>query len=246
MPIQTTPVFAVQRAADRAVFEFGWLRTYHSFSFGEYHDPNNVNWGALRVFNDDTVQPGQGFGTHTHRDIEIVTYVLRGELEHRDSLGSHGVVAPGGIQYVSAGSGVQHSEFNHSATADVHFVQMWVLPRSRGGTPGYGQRSFAEDERRNRWLIVAGGEPGSAAPVTLNADATLRVAKLEDAALTHAFADDRYGFLFVAGGEVEAHGERLGTGDAARIHGVRELEVRGSAEILLWDVPALTARSAAA
>ena len=237
MATQTAPVFAVQRAGDRAFFDFGWLKTRHSFSFADYIDPENVSWGALRVFNEDTVLPGQGFGTHPHRDMEIVTYVLRGELEHRDSLGHHGVVAPGGIQYVSAGTGVRHSEYNHSNERDVHFVQMWVLPRGRGGAPGYGQRSFTLDERRNRWLVVAGGEPAVAAPVELNADATLRVARLEDAALAHTFGPERYGFLFLAEGEVRANGERLGAGDAVRLHGVRELEIAGSGELVLWDVP---------
>jgi quercetin 2,3-dioxygenase len=242
MATQTAPVFAVQRAADRAFFDHGWLKTYHSFSFADYVDPANLNWGALRVFNDDTVAPGQGFGTHPHRDMEIVTYVLRGELEHRDSLGHHGVVPPGGIQYVSAGTGVQHSEFNASRTNDVHFVQMWVLPRRRGETPAYGQRTFDEDERRNRWLVVAGGQPGVAAPVELRADATLRVAKLEDAEVAYAFDPARYGFLFVAGGEVTANGEQLKAGDAVRIHGVSDLTVRGRGELVLWDVPPVDAR----
>jgi quercetin 2,3-dioxygenase len=229
--------FAIQRAADRAFFDFGWLKTHHSFSFADYYDPNNLNWGALRVFNDDTVLPGKGFGTHPHRDMEIVTYVLRGELEHRDSLGQHGVVAPGGIQYMSAGTGVKHSEFNHSGERDVHFVQMWVLPRSYGEAPDYGQHSFEEAARRDTWLVLASGEPGVAAPVTLRADATLRVAQLDDARLTYTFGPSRYGFLFVAEGEVTANGERLGAGDAVRIRGASELEVRGNGELILWDVP---------
>jgi redox-sensitive bicupin YhaK (pirin superfamily) len=237
MATQTAPVFAIQRARDRAFFDLGWLETHHSFSFADYFDPDNLNWGALRVFNDDTVQPGQGFPTHPHRDMEIVTYVLRGEVEHRDSLGHHGVVAPGGIQYISAGTGVRHSEFNHSKENDVHFVQMWVLPRSYGETPAYGQHSVDENERRNRWLAVASGEQGVAAPVALRADATLRVAKLENGALTYTFDPARYGFLFVANGEITANGERLGAGDAVRIHGVRDLAVSGSGEVVLWDVP---------
>jgi redox-sensitive bicupin YhaK (pirin superfamily) len=237
MATQTVPVFSIQRSGERAAFDFGWLQTRHSFSFADYFDPENLNWGALRVFNDDVVQPGKGFGTHPHRDMEIVTYVLRGELEHRDSLGSHGVVAPGGVQYVSAGTGVQHSEFNHSAENDVHFVQMWVLPRSQGGAPGYGQHGFTEDERRNRWLVVAGGQPGVPAPVALRQDATVRVARLEDASLTYAFDPSRFGFLFVADGEAVANGERLAAGDAVRMTGVRDLEVHGSAELVLWDVP---------
>jgi redox-sensitive bicupin YhaK (pirin superfamily) len=238
MSTQTAPVFAVQRSADRAAFDFGWLQTHHSFSFADYHDPANLNWGALRVFNDDTVQPGKGFGTHPHRDMEIVTYVLRGELEHQDSLGNHGVVHPGGVQYISAGTGVRHSEFNHSQTADVHFVQMWVLPRSYGEAPAYGQREFTQDERRNRWLAIASGEAGVDAPVRLGADATVRVARLDDASLHSSFDPDRYGFLFVAEGAVSANGEQLVAGDAVRIHGLRDLEVDGSGELVLWDVPA--------
>jgi quercetin 2,3-dioxygenase len=237
MATQTAPVFAIQRANDRASFDFGWLKTHHSFSFAEYFDPKNTNWGALRVFNDDTVEPGKGFGTHPHRDMEIVTYVLRGELEHRDSLGHQGVVAPGGVQYVNAGSGVRHSEFNHSQTSDVHFVQMWVLPRRAGGPPGYGQHSFGEEERRNRWLVVASGEVAIDAPVTLGQDATLRVARLEEAELAYRFDPARYGFLFVADGEVTANGERLGTGDAVRTYGITDLSIAGSGELVLWDVP---------
>ena len=237
MNTQTTPVFTVQRAADRAFFDFGWLRTHHSFSFADYYDPANLNWGSLRVFNDDTVQAGKGFGTHPHRDMEIVTYVLRGELEHRDSLGHQGVVAPGGIQYISAGTGVRHSEFNHSPQNDVHFVQMWIMPRSYGETPAYGQQSFHEDARRNQWLVVAGGEPGIGAPVALRADATLRVAKLENAVLHYALEAGRYGFLFVAEGEIVANGERLTAGDAVRMQGRQQLDVQGTGELVLWDVP---------
>ncbi|HYZ15962.1 MAG TPA: pirin family protein [Candidatus Acidoferrum sp.] len=235
MPTQTT--FAIQRAGDRASFDHGWLQTHHSFSFAEYYDPKNLNWGALRVFNDDTVAPGRGFGAHPHRDMEIVTYVLRGELEHRDSMGHAGVVSPGGIQYMSAGSGVVHSEFNHSQQHDVHFVQMWVLPRSHGETPSYGQQQFDESARRNTWLTVASGQPSIAAPVALRADATLRVAQLRDAELRYAFAPGRFGFLFVAGGEVETAGERLTAGDAVRIRGAGEIDVRGNGELVLWDVP---------
>ncbi|MEA2721399.1 MAG: quercetin 2,3-dioxygenase [Candidatus Eremiobacteraeota bacterium] len=241
MATQTTPVFAIQRASERASFDHGWLLTHHSFSFADYFDPDNQSWGALRVFNDDTVAAGQGFGTHPHRDMEIITYVLRGEVEHRDSLGHHGVVPPGGIQYISAGTGVRHSEFNHSKERDVHFVQMWVLPRSNGEPPAYGQHAFGEDERRNRWLVAASGQSGVQAPVALRADATLRVAKLENGALTYAFDPARYGFLFVGDGEIVANGERLTAGDAVRMRGVNELAVSGSGELVLWDVPALPA-----
>jgi len=238
MDTRTAPVFSIQRAGDRAFFDFGWLKTYHSFSFADYFDPENVNWGALRVFNDDTVLPGKGFGTHPHHDMEIVTYVLRGELEHVDSLGHKGVVAPGCVQYISAGTGVQHSEFNHSSSVDVHFVQMWVQPQSLGEPPAYGQQTFGLDDRRDRWLLVASGRQAQPAPVPLRQDATLRVARLEDSGLDYRFEPSRLGFLFVAEGEVGANGERLSTGDAVRMSNVPELAVRGSGELVLWDVPA--------
>jgi quercetin 2,3-dioxygenase len=233
----TETAFAIQRAVDRASFDFGWLKTHHSFSFADYYDPENLNWGALRVFNDDTVAPGKGFGPHPHRDMEIVTYVLRGKLAHRDSMGHEGIVAPGGVQYMSAGSGVVHSEFNGSQQDDVHFVQMWVLPRSLGETPSYGQQEFDESARRNTWLAVASGQPGIAAPVALRADATLRVTQLRDAELRYTFDPRRFGFLFVAEGEVAANGERLTAGDAVRIQGAGEIDVRGNGELVLWDVP---------
>ncbi len=239
--------FAVQRAADRAHFDHGWLKTYHSFSFAEYHDPRNQNWGALRVLNDDTVAPGQGFPTHPHRDMEIVTYVLRGQLEHRDSTGSHGVVGPGGAQYMSAGTGVSHSEFNGSMTEPLHFLQMWVLPGKRGAPPAYGQVKFAPAERTNKWLVIASGRPSVPGAVNLTQDASFSVSRLEAAALERTFDDGRLGFLFVARGDVRATAldqdgvgaskESLATGDAVRIAGVRSLSVEGSAEIVLWDVP---------
>ena len=182
MNVDTT--FAVQRAADRATFDHGWLLTSHSFSFAEYHDPRNVNWGALRVFNDDRVTAGAGFPTHAHRDMEIVTYVLTGELEHRDSIGNHGVVGPGGVQYMSAGSGVRHSEYNHSPNEGLHFLQMWVLPGKLGGAPSYGQVNFGVDQRLNKWLVVASGSDRDA-PVSLTQDATLLVSRLNDGQLQH-------------------------------------------------------------
>jgi redox-sensitive bicupin YhaK (pirin superfamily) len=215
MSSTAAPTFAVQRAAERAAFDHGWLKTHHSFSFADYYDPKNQNWGALRVFNDDTVQPAKGFGTHPHRDMEIVTYVLEGELEHRDSMGHHGVVHPGGVQYMSAGRGLTHSEFNHSADHPVHFVQMWVIPRSAGEEPRYGQQEFAIAERTNRWLTIASGDAGVDAPIALRQDATLRVARLENATLDHPFDPARYGFAFVASGDVSAN--------------------TGSGELVVWD-----------
>ena len=243
------PLFEVQRAADRATFDHGWLRTSHSFSFADYFDPRNVSWGALRVFNDDRVAPGAGFPTHPHRDMEIITYVLAGELEHRDSIGNHGVVGPGGVQYMSAGRGVRHSEYNHSSVDPLHFLQMWVLPGTTGGAPSYGQLEFDVAQRRNTWLVVASGHEGQDAPVVLTQDAMLLVSRLEGVELRHTFEPGRLGFLFAADGgiEVAAFDEHdapitsaeLTAGDAARIAGVTRLKLSGAGEVVLWDVPRL-------
>ena len=237
MDTLTTPVFAVQRAAARAEADHGWLKSFHSFSFADYFDPANTHWGSLRVFNDDTVKPGQGFGTHPHRDMEIVTYVLLGELEHKDSLGHQGVVSPGGVQYMSAGSGVTHSEFNHSLTNDVHFVQMWVMPKSFGAPPAYGQREFDVAERTGKWLTVASGEAGIDAPIELRAEATLRVARLTGGSLEMSLRDGRFGHLFVAEGEALVNGETLVAGDAVRASGEQTFSVSGTAELVAWNLP---------
>lgn len=243
MSVNTT--FAVQRAGDRATFDHGWLLTSHSFSFAEYHDPRYVNWGALRVFNDDRVAAGAGFPTHAHSNMEIVTYVLSGELEHRDSIGNHGVVGPGGVQYMSAGSGVRHSEYNHSPSEGLHFLQMWVLPGKLGGPPTYGQVNFGVDQRLNKWLVVASGT-GRDAPVSLTQDATLLVSRLNDAQLQHRFETRRLGFMFVAEGtiSVSAAGDEdsvrsaeLRAGDAIRLGGISQITVQGTGEAVLWDTP---------
>ncbi len=234
-----TKIFDIQHAGDRYFADHGWLRTYHSFSFADYRDPANTNWGALRVFNDDTVAAGQGFPTHPHQDMEIVTYVLDGSLEHRDSMGNHGVVGPGGVQYMSAGAGVRHSEINHSSAAELHFLQMWVLPDRTGLPPAYGQRDFTLADRFDRWLDVAGGPSLPTAAVKLGQDAGLRVAHLEKVSLEHCFAQGRLGFLFIADGTIEANAARLKAGDAVRMAGVDRLTLSGAGEVVLWDLPAL-------
>lgn len=233
----SSPVFSIQRAGDRAFFDHDWLKTYHSFSFAEYHDPENLHWGALRVFNDDVIAGGQGFPPHPHRDMEILTYVLSGELAHRDSLGNHGVVGPGGVQFMSAGTGVRHSEFNNDPDKALHLVQMWVLPGRLGTAPSYGQMDFTAAQRTNQWLTVASGQAGVEAPIRITQNATFAVARLEDATVVHRFASKRYGFLFVADGIVEANGERLQAGDAVRLYDVEQLGVKGYGELVLWDVP---------
>lgn len=232
-----TPSFAVQRASERAFFDHGWLETYHSFSFAEYHDPENQNWGALRVFNDDYIAGGAGFPAHPHRDMEIVTYVLSGELAHRDSMGNHGVVGPGGIAFMSAGTGVRHSEFNNKAHETLHLVQMWVMPGKTGMQPSYGQHDFGVEQRRNSWLTIVSGEENVDAPIRITQRATFSVARLENASLDKTFAAKRYGFLFVAGGRVRANGEMLDAGDAVRSFDVEQLTVQGSGELVLWDLP---------
>jgi len=241
-------VFSVQRGAERASFDHGWLKTSHSFSFANYYDPRNVNWGALRVLNDDRVAPGKGFGTHPHSDMEILTYVLQGQLEHRDSLGSHGVVAAGGVQYMSAGTGVQHSEFNHSAAKELHFLQMWLLPGRLGEKPLYGQVEFEPEERIGKWLVIASGQPDVTAPVALTQDASFMVSRLEGGTLRHVFQPGRLGFLFVASGEVTVEGRGvedlpagepavLASGDAVRMSGITHLDLNGTGELVLWDLP---------
>jgi redox-sensitive bicupin YhaK (pirin superfamily) len=230
--------FTIQRSDERFFADHGWLKTFHSFSFAEYYDPENIQWGALRVFNDDRIAGGMGFPTHPHRDMEILTYVFAGELEHQDSMGNRGVVRPGGVQFMSAGTGVRHSEYNARRDAELHLVQMWVLPGKLDMRPSYGQMDFTMEDRRRQWLIVASGQPEVNAPIALTQDATLRVSRLENSQLHHKMLPNRYGFLFVHEGEVVANGEQLGAGDAVRMNDVRELEVNGSGEVVFWDVPA--------
>lgn len=235
-----TPLFHVQRAAERYCADHGWLKTCHSFSFGDYVDPNNLSWGALRVLNDDRVAPTHGFGMHAHRDMEIITYVIEGELEHKDSMGNHGVVTAGGVQYMSAGTGVRHSEFNRSPSEELHFIQMWVVPATLGEQPRYGQRDFSIDDRRGRWSLVASGRGAPAdAPISLHQDASFSVTHLDGGSLSYTFDPGRLGFVFVAEGEVTANGSHLRSGDAVRISGLPELAMTGSGDVLLWDIPPL-------
>jgi len=237
MTSKTASNFAIQRSGERAFIDHGWLQTYHSFSFADYVDPTNENWGALRVFNDDVIEAGQGFGAHPHNDMEILTYVLEGELEHKDSMGNVGVIEPGAVQYLSAGTGIVHSEYNHSKEHPVHLVQMWVLPGRTGEAPSYGQKDFALEERRNRWLTIVSGRKDVDAPIRITQDATFSVARLEDSIVVHEFEPQRFGFLFVADGAVEANGEALRAGDAVRLYDISRLDVKGRGEIVLWDVP---------
>jgi redox-sensitive bicupin YhaK (pirin superfamily) len=233
----------IQRSAERYHGDHGWLKTAHSFSFADYFDPKRVQWGGLRVFNDDRIAAGEGFPTHPHRDMDIVTYVLDGKLEHKDSMGNHGVVNRYGVQYMSAGTGVRHSEFNASKTDPLHLVQMWVLPQHAGIKPAYGQHSFSADQLHDRWLTIASGQPDVDAQIRLDADATFSAAEIEPGTeLRHATAPGRRAFLFVAEGspELSVSGkdgvQTLAPGDAARIDPGEEIVLHGPGHVVLWDV----------
>ncbi|MBI2445504.1 pirin family protein [Candidatus Micrarchaeota archaeon] len=236
--VMPAPVFRIQRASERYFASHGWLQTFHSFSFADYYDPENLNWGALRVLNDDVVAPKRGFEPHPHRDMEILTYVLSGELTHEDSMSHKGVVKPGCVQYMSAGTGVVHSEKN-LGNAPLHLLQMWVVPDRRGHAPQYGQLDLAEDDRTDKLLLVASGTPSQNAPIRLHQDASFYIAKLEKKTQTHAFGNGRLGFLFVASGQIRANDEALKTGDAVRMADVGKLELSGTGDVVLWDLPYL-------
>ncbi|HVS45975.1 MAG TPA: pirin family protein [Verrucomicrobiae bacterium] len=234
----STPTFAIQRSAQRAFADHGWLKARHSFSFADYVDPENLNWGALRVFNDDRIAGGAGFPPHSHGDMEIVTYVFSGALAHKDNMGNEGVVKSGGIQFMSAGTGVTHSEFNALPDTELHLVQMWVMPGQRGVQPSYGQLDPTIEDRRNKWLTPVSGRRNVDAQIRITQDASLHLARLEGVNLVHAFDPKRYGFLFVGEGKVEANGETLSAGDAVRLYDVPNLSLTGHAEVVLWDLPA--------
>ncbi len=230
----------IRRAADRAVTTTPWLTSRHSFSFGDHYDPANTHHGLLLVSNDDVVAPATGFDTHPHRDMEIVTWVLDGALEHRDSAGNSGVVYPGLAQRMSAGSGISHSEKNASSTEPVHFVQMWVQPDSAGIEPGYEQHEIGDDQLDGQLVAVASGRPGHDAAITIhNRSATLHVARLragDEVTLPSA----PYVHLFVARGQLVMNGVELAEGDAVRLTGPTEERVsaREPAEILVWEMHA--------
>lgn len=231
-------MLTLRRAEDRGHFDHGWLDTFHSFSFGGYQDPEHMAYRSLRVLNEDRVQPGQGFGTHGHQDMEIFTWVLSGALEHRDSLGKHGVLRPGEAQVMSAGTGIRHSEFNASDTELVHFLQIWLLPERRGLSPRHHQVAFQDTNLRNRLHLVAGPE-GSGAAVTLFQDARIQVARLDAGqSLKATCPPGRYAYLHVATGGITANGVILSAGDAARIQDELNLSLRAEvpSEILLFDL----------
>jgi hypothetical protein len=233
-------MISIRRAKERGHADHGWLDTSHTFSFAEYVDPRHMGWGPLRVVNEDRVAPGAGFPTHAHRDMEIITYVLAGALEHRDSLGTGSVIRPGEVQRMSAGTGVRHSEYNASRTEPVHFLQIWIQPAQAGIAPGYEQKTFADAERRGRLRLIAAPD-GADGAVTIHQDARVYAASLERGErVVHTLAAARLAWLQVARGAVRLDGERLEAGDGAGV--AREtsvtLEAVEPAEVLLFDLPA--------
>ncbi|HMR04537.1 MAG TPA: pirin family protein [Polyangiaceae bacterium] len=237
---KTLPQRAVtlRRANARGHANHGWLDSHHTFSFADYHDPAQMGFRALRVINDDRVAPGAGFPTHPHRDMEIVSYVVEGALEHKDSEGNGSVIVPGDVQRMSAGSGIRHSEYNHSKDHPVRFLQIWILPNARGGAPGYEQKHFPPQERRGALRLVASAD-GQHGSVALRQDVRIHAGLLAAAdAVTHSFAEGRHGWLQIVRGNVRALEHSLGEGDGLALSGVSELPIVAgdSAEFLLFDL----------
>ena len=229
----------IRRAAERGHAQHGWLDSWHSFSFADYHDPAHMGYSALRVINEDRIQPGTGFGTHGHRDMEIISYVLEGAIGHKDSMGTGSTIVPGDVQRMSAGRGVQHSEFNHAKDAVTHFLQIWIEPSVRGIAPGYEQKHFDRASKRGRLRLVASPD-GADGSVTIHQDARIYAALIEGAeSARHALAPGRKAYVHVARGNLNVNGTPLAAGDALKASGVAEivLEKGAGAEALLFDLP---------
>ena len=229
----------IRRAADRGHADHGWLESYHSFSFADYRDPAHVQFGPLRVINEDRVAPGAGFGRHGHRDMEILSYVLDGELAHEDSTGTRSTIRPGDVQRMSAGTGVMHSEFNASKDRPVHFLQIWLLPDRAGIAPGYEEKRFEPAEKRGRLRLIASPD-GAEGSLRLQQDARVYATLLDGEERARLdVAGGRRLYVHVARGEVEAHGTALGAGDALKLSGVERLELQHGvdAEVLVFDLP---------
>jgi quercetin 2,3-dioxygenase len=228
----------IRRSQDRGHAQHGWLDSFHSFSFADYYDPGHMGFGALRVINEDRVKPGQGFGTHSHRDMEIISYVLDGGLAHKDSMGNGSVIRPGDVQRMSAGTGVAHSEFNASDRDPVHFLQIWIEPNVRGVKPSYEEKRFDDASKRGQLRLIASpdGRDGS---VTIHQDAYLYAALVDGAeVVTHAPAAGRKTYVHVVRGDVTVNGNPLTHGDALKVAGEQSvrLEQGRDAEVLLFDL----------
>jgi quercetin 2,3-dioxygenase len=231
-------MITIRKAEERGHLNHGWLDTYHTFSFDQYYDAAHMHFRHLRVINEDRVAAGRGFPTHSHRDMEIITYILAGALEHRDSMGNGSVIRPGDVQRMSAGTGVAHSEFNPSDSEAVHLLQIWIMPRARNLAPSYEQKAFSDDDRRNRLRLVA-SDDGREGSVTIQQDAKVYAAILDrDTVIEHSLTDNRYAWLQVARGNVDVNGNRLTPGDGAAIsrEGSLKIVAADEAELLLFDL----------
>jgi redox-sensitive bicupin YhaK (pirin superfamily) len=230
---------AIRRSQERGFADHGWLKSFHSFSFADYFDAEYVNFGPLRVINEDRVAAGAGFGTHGHRDMEIISYVLSGELAHKDSLGNGSTIRPGDVQRMSAGTGVRHSEFNPSPSAGVHFLQIWIQPNAAGLPPSYAERRFASAEKRGRLRLIVSGD-GADGSLTMQQDARLYAGLFEGAeSATLEVGPERRVYAHLARGAIKANGIELGAGDALRLGDGERLELSDGrdAEILVFDLP---------
>lgn len=228
----------VRPGNQRGYADHGWLRSYHTFSFANYYDPKHMGFRSLRVINEDRVEGGEGFGTHSHRDMEIISYVLEGELAHQDSMGNGEIIRPGEVQRMSAGTGVRHSEFNNAQDSQVHFLQIWIEPDRNGLAPSYEQKAYPIAERQDQWRLVAARD-GREGAVTVHQDVNLYAALLGPAqSLQYTVADSRYVWLHVARGSVEVNGQALMAGDAAAFDPDEVVKVMGKsdAEVLLFDL----------
>jgi len=232
-------MITLRRSQERGHADHGWLQSLHSFSFADYHDPAHMGFGPLRVINEDRVAPGAGFGTHGHRDMEIISYVLDGELAHRDSMGNGSVIRPGDVQRMSAGSGVRHSEFNHAKDRTTHFLQIWIEPAVAGIAPSYEEKRFADDEKQGRLRLVASPD-GADGSVRIHQDARLYASRLAAGqSLAAELPAGRLGYLHLVRGAVTVNGERLVGGDAAMVRDETRLAISAEAEseLLLFDLP---------
>ena len=231
-------MIVLRKANERGHANHGWLDSYHSFSFADYHDPKHMGFASLRVINEDVVQPGKGFGTHGHRDMEIITYILAGALEHKDSMGNGSIIRPGDVQRMSAGTGVQHSEFNPSPGELVHLLQIWILPNVTGIKPGYEEKKFDAASKRGRLRLIASSD-GRDGSVTIHQDASVYAALIDGAErASHPLAAGRQAYVHVARGKVTVNGHALAAGDALKASGEAKIDLENGeqAEVLLFDL----------
>lgn len=233
-------MLTLRKSGERGYADHGWLKSFHSFSFAGYFDPKHMGWGNLRVINEDRITPGSGFGTHGHRDMEIISYVLSGNLAHKDTLGNVKGIPPGDVQRMSAGTGVQHSEFNHAPQDVTHFLQIWIEPSENGIAPGYEQKSFADAEKRGALRLVASPD-GAKGSVTVHADARLYAGLFDGAEAAQIALDPaRKGYVHLVRGELDVNGQKLVGGDAALLQAESQLTLANGkdAEVLVFDLTA--------